>query len=229
MFQKLKSIKHKTENTRDGSDLRSAISDCFRFQKLTVFKLIEARTQLLREINMNNNYKPVWQRRFLVEGLPEPLSPRDLHWQVFDNYIENTRLRLRKIRVPETKNWTRVFEQRIFFEDDNFSELKLSQMYLTESEYNKLEYFKGREIRKNRYFLQYNDRQIAIDIFLGELWGLNIGLVEFENEEDCSMFEKPEFSVSEVTNNKFFTGETLVGKTFADVQKEFTRKSKKAK
>jgi CYTH domain-containing protein len=102
-------------------------------------------------------------------------------------------------------------------------------MYLTESEYNKLEYFKGREIRKNRYFLQYNNRQIAIDIFLGELWGLNIGLVEFENEEDCSMFEKPEFSVSEVTNNKFFTGETLVGKTFADVQKEFTRKSKKAK
>ncbi len=174
---------------------------------------------------MNNNYKLVWQRRFLVEGLPEPLSPRDLHWQIFDNYIENTRLRLRKIRVPETKNWTRVFEQRIFFEDDNFSELKLSQMYLTESEYNKLEYFKSREIRKNRYFLQYNNRQIAIDIFLGELWGLNIGLVEFENEEGFSEFELPTFLLGEVTNNNFFLGENLVKKTFADVQREV--KSKK--
>lgn len=176
---------------------------------------------------MSNNYKIIFEQRFLVESLPKTLNPRDSHWQIFDNYIENTRIRLRKIRVPETKHWTRILQQKFAFEDNNFSKLKISQMFLNEKEYKTLEHFKGNEIRKNRYFLEYNDKQVAVDIFLGELWGLNIGLVEFENEVDFSKFELPPFSIAEVTNNKFFLGENLVGKTFADVQMEV--KSKKVK
>ncbi len=176
---------------------------------------------------MSNNYKIIFERRFLVESLPKTLNPRDSHWQIFDNYIENTRIRLRKIRVPEIKHWTRILEQKFAFEDNNFSKLKISQMFLNENEYKTLEHFKGNEIRKNRYFLQFNNRQFAVDIFLGELWGLNIGLIEFENEVDFLKFELPPFSIAEVTNNKFFLGENLVGKTFADVQMEV--KSKKVK
>ena len=51
-------------------------------------------------------------RLFLIERLPEPLTPMSAHIQLFDNYIENTRLRLRNIRVPETKEWRHVLQQR---------------------------------------------------------------------------------------------------------------------
>jgi hypothetical protein len=34
-------------------------------------------------------------RIFLIEGLPDPLTPASAHLQLFDNYIENTRLRIR--------------------------------------------------------------------------------------------------------------------------------------
>ncbi len=172
---------------------------------------------------MSNSYRIIYQRKYLVEGLPEPINPRDTHWQIFDNYIENTRIRLRKIRVPETKQWTRVLEQRYAAEVGKLSKLKISQMFLNETEYKTLEHFKGREIRKNRYFCTFNDTQVGIDIFLGKLWGLNIALAEFESEKDFQSFTKPDFAVIEVTNDKFFEGENLVGKTFADVQAEYSK------
>lgn len=172
---------------------------------------------------MSNNYRVIYRRRFLIESLPEMFSPRDSHWQIFDNYIEKTRIRLRKIRVPETKSWTRVLEQRFPVDKNNFTKIKISKLFLNEAEYKTFEYFKGREIRKNRYFVEHNANQIAIDIFLGNLWGLNIGLVEFENENDLSNFEFPDFSIGEITQNKFFQGENLVDKTFEDVQEEFTK------
>jgi hypothetical protein len=37
------------------------------------------------------------------------------------------------------------------------------------------------------------------------------------------MFGKPAFAVLEVTNNEFFIGKNLIGKTFADVQTEFAK------
>ena len=169
-------------------------------------------------MNVENTYKIVIQRAFLVSGLPEPMSPADSHLQVFDNYIENTRIRLRKIRLPETKQWTRVLEQRYSVEEGKFAKMKMSQMFLNETEYKVLETFKGRETRKNRYFYEFEGKQFEIDIFLGKLWGLNIAKVYFEAEEEMESFEASKFAVLEVTNDSFFLGENLVDKSFVDVQ-----------
>ncbi len=174
-------------------------------------------------MSIENTYKILLRRRFLVEGLPESITPANSHLQIFDNYIENTRIRLRKIRVPETKSWTRVLEQIFPVEKDIFAKLKISPMFLTEVEYKKFEVFKGREIRKNRYFCEINKRRLEFDIYLGELWGLNIAQVYFETEEEMKNFKVPEFSVLEITDNTFFVGGNLVDKTFENIQVEINK------
>jgi len=165
---------------------------------------------------MDKTYRSEFRRLFLIEHLPEPMTRADRHLQIFDNYLENTRLRLRSIRVPETKEWTWIFQQR-FPIDETGACLKIAEIHLNETEYHLFEQFEGREIRKNRYFYESDGRPIEFDVFLGRLWGLNIARVNFETLEEMRDFEFP-FTVLEVTDDRFFDGENLVEKKFSDVQ-----------
>lgn len=182
---------------------------------------------------MNKTYETELRRVFLIENLPAPLTRASQHLQIFDNYIENTRLRLRSIRSPETKEWTWILEQR--FPLENLSQWKVGRIYLNETEHAAFEIFEGREvrknerietfeIRKNRYFFDAGDKQIEIDVFLGELWGLNLAKVYFESLEALREFNLPPMAIAEVTENEFFVGKNLIGKTFADVRKEFEKR-----
>jgi CYTH domain-containing protein len=166
---------------------------------------------------MNNTALPQFRRLFLIERLPEPLEPKSAHLQIFDNYIQGTRLRLRLIRDPSSKNWTRVLQQHIFADND-LGETKLAEIHLNESEYSNFEQFEGREIRKNRYFHEFDRVSFAFDVYLGDLWGLNTALVEFADANEMNAFELPSFAVFEVTSDPFFLGKNLVGKKFDDVR-----------
>lgn len=181
---------------------------------------------------MDKTYQTELRRLFLIEDLPAPLTRASRHLQIFDNYIENTRLRLRSIRRPETKEWTWILEQRSPLEE--LSQWAVSRIYLDEAEHAAFEIFEGREvrkneriqtneIRKNRYFYHLNDKQIEIDVFLGGLWGLNLAKVYFDNSEEMRGFKSPPFTILEVSRNEFFVGANLIGKTFADVQREFKK------
>lgn len=172
---------------------------------------------------MDKTYRNESRRVFLIQGLPEPLTPASSHLQIFDNYIENTRMRLRSVRVPQTKQWTWILQQRFPLEDA--AQWKIAEIYLNEAEHRVFASFEGREIRKNRYFLDFNERKIEIDVYLGRLWGLNLARAIFESIEDLQNFEIPSFAVMEVTESEFFFGDNLVGKTFSDVKSEFTRLS----
>ncbi len=181
---------------------------------------------------MNKTYETELRRVFLIETLPVPLSRASRHLQIFDNYIENTRLRLRSIRMPETKEWMWILEQRSPLED--LSQWKTSRIYLNEAEHAAFEIFEGREvktnervetneIRKNRYFYDSGHKQIEIDVFLGGLWGLILAKVFFGSLEEMREYKSPPFALLEVTTNEFFVGDNLIGKTFADVQFEFEK------
>ena len=159
-------------------------------------------------------------RTFLVEALPEPLTRASNHIQIFDNYITGTRLRLRSVRDPHTASWTRLLQQRFSPVEGDLSSVKISEIYLNEAEYARFELFEGDEIRKNRYFHEFDRRMFAFDVFLGGLWGLNTARVEFENAAELQGFEPPPFAVLEVTNEPFFVGDVLVTKKFEDVRLE---------
>ncbi len=178
---------------------------------------------------MNKTFRTEFRRLFLLQGLPDGVKPADEHLQIFDNYVENTRLCLRSIRKPHTKEWTYIFRQ--LQPNNDFSRFEISEIYLNEAEHAALEIFEGRkisqnervetnEIRMNRYFFE----NLEIDVFLGkEIWGLCLATVRFETLEAMQIFEKPKFAALEVTGNEFFIGKNLIGKTFADVQMEFAK------
>lgn len=162
-------------------------------------------------------------RVFLIEALPEPLTRASAHLQIFDNYIPGTRLRLRSVRDPETREWTRILQQRFPVSEDALALIKIAEIYLNEAEYAHFEPFEGNEIRKNRYFHEYDGRSFCFDVYLGPLWGLNTARVEFDSEEELEKYEPPPFAVFEVTNDRFFLGDVLVTKNFDDVRNEVAR------
>ena len=170
---------------------------------------------------IDRTYKSELRRVFLIQDLPEPLTRASSHLQIFDNYIEKTRLRLRSVRVPETKKWSWTLEHRFAPDENDLSIWKVAEMFLNEAEYHVFEKFEGREIRKNRYFYELDGNQLELDVFIGKLWGLNTAKVVFESIEALQNFKIPSFAIREVTNNRFFINENLVGKSFADVQAEF--------
>lgn len=172
---------------------------------------------------MDKTSRTELHRAFLIEGLPEPLTRASAHIQLFDNYIAGTRLRLRSVRDPETAGWTRILQQRFPLADGNLSALKVSEIYLNDAEYAHFQIFEGTEIRKNRYFHEFDRRTFGFDIYLGNLWGLNIARVEFGAVDDLDRFEPPPFAVLEITNEPFFYGDTLVTKKFEDVRREVAK------
>ena len=149
------------------------------------------------------------------------MTAADPHLQIFDNYIESTSIRLRSIRIPETKEWTRLLEKSVRSGDNNPTALEISQIFFDGAEYEEFVQFKGREIRKNRYETEFGGRQIDLDIYLGDLWGLNIANVTFDDPSTAADFRLPDFAVLDVTGREFFDGVNLVGKVFEDVQEEF--------
>ena len=178
---------------------------------------------------MDKTNRTEMHRSFLVEGLPEPLTRASAHIQLFDNYIPETRLRLRSVRDPETAGWTRILQQRFPTGEGNLSCLKFSEIYLNDAEYAHFQIFEGMEIRKNRYFHEFDRRTFAFDVLLGKLWGLNIARIEFETEDELEQFEPPAFAVIEITNDPFFLGEILVTKTFEEVRAEVSRLESQAR
>jgi len=185
-------------------------------------------------MNGERFYQTELRRAFLLENLPEPLTRASEHLQFFDNYIENTRLCLRSVRKPQTNERTWILEQRFPPDEKDLSIWRVAQIFLDKAEHQTFKVFEGRavekneraetnELRFNRYFYDYRDKKIEIDIFLSPLWGLILAKVYFKTQAEMHEFEIPPFAVGEVTQNKFFTGENLVGKNFAEVQAEFQR------
>lgn len=169
---------------------------------------------------MDKSYRTELHRTFLVEALPEPLTRASSHIQIFDNYIANTRLRLRSVRLPETKEWTHIIQQRFPVASSDAGIWKIAEIYLNETEYTHFQQFEGDEIRKNRYFHEYDGTVMLFDVYLGELWGLNTVKVEFDTESELARFIAPPFAVFEITQDDFFFGENLVTKNFADIKAE---------
>ena len=178
---------------------------------------------------MDKTYRIEFRRVFLLQDLPEPLTRASEHLQIFDNYIGDTRLRLRTIRVPKTKEWFWILQQQNQMRAADLSGWKISEIHLDEAEHQLFEHFEGREVRKNervetnelrfnRYFYEVEGKHAAIDFFLNPLWGLILMKVLFQNDEELNEFTAPDFTLAEVTRNENFLGRNLVGKTFEEVR-----------
>ena len=160
-------------------------------------------------------YRTELHRTFLLESLPEPLTRSSAHLQLFDNYIHETRLRLRSVRVPETKEWTLLLQKR-----ESAGQERVQEIELSEGEYEHFKPFEGNEIRKNRYFHEFGGKLFEFDVYLGPLWGLNRARAHFTDRRSLESFVPPAFAVVEITGLPFFDDANLVNHKFEEVQAE---------
>ncbi len=158
------------------------------------------------------------ERRYLLRDLPDGLQRTDPHLQITDNYITGTRLRVRKVRDPKTNKWTVKFTQKFPLQSDDLSRTVITNTYLNAIEAETLSVFNSNEIRKNRYYYEYEGRRFNVDMFLGDLFGLVLAEVSFETDDELANFPKPPFALADVTNQPAFSGGKLAEMTFADVR-----------
>jgi len=163
------------------------------------------------------------ERRYLLQDLPEGLTRASPHIQITDNYITGTRLRLRKIREPQTNKWTVKLTQKFAPDSKDFSRTIITNIYLNALEVEMLAVSDANEIRKNRYPLEFEGRHFSIDMFLGDLFGLVLAEVSFETDEELKNFPQPPFAIAEVTNNELFTGGKLCQVSFEDIREAIRR------
>ena len=164
------------------------------------------------------------ERRYLLADLPEGLTRADPHLQITDNYITGTRLRLRKVREPRTNKWTVKFTQKFAPDPEDLSRTIITNTYLNALEAETLSVFNSNEIRKNRYYFDFEGRKFAADMFLGELFGLVLAEVTFDTDEELDRFAKPAFALADVTNDPMFAGGRLCELTFAEVRQHIAER-----
>lgn len=164
------------------------------------------------------------ERRYLLQDLPEGLTRADPHLQITDNYITGTRLRLRKVREPRTNKWTVKFTQKFAPDPEDLSRTMITNTYLSALEAETLSVFDTNEIRKNRYYFDFEGRRFSIDMFLGDLFGLVLAEVGFETDEELDQFAKPTFALADVTNDPIFSGGRLCELTFAEVRQHIAER-----
>ncbi len=163
------------------------------------------------------------ERRYLLQDLPKGLVRADHHFQITDNYITGTRLRIRKVRDPKTNKWVVKFTQKFAPNLADLARTIITNIYLNAIEAETLAIFEANEIRKNRYRFEFQDRQFSVDMFLGDLFGLVLAEVSFETDEEMDTFPPPPFAIADVTNNEIFTGGRLSELNFEQIRAEIEK------
>lgn len=163
------------------------------------------------------------ERRYLLADLPEGMTRADHHLQITDNYITGTRMRVRKVRDPQTNKWVVKFTQKFAPSPGDLSRTVITNLYLNATEAETLSIFAANEIRKNRYYYEFEDRRFSVDMFIGDLFGLVLAETSFETDEELDRFGKPSFAIADVTNNEMFSGGKLSEMKYEDVRKEILR------
>ena len=148
------------------------------------------------------------ERRFLLRKLPDDLDQED-YKLITDRYWPETRMRLRRIDLPEGAVLQRKLTQKYTELDRSLEETVITNQYLTTEEYDLFSQLPGLEMVKRRYRYLHAGSGYSLDQFEGPLAGLLLAEIE-AGQGVLPPGEVPEFVVCEVTNVLAFTGGALV-------------------
>jgi CYTH domain-containing protein len=140
------------------------------------------------------------ERRWLVDlsGVDLKFAPcRDID----DLYIADSRLRVRKISGPNELTFKLG---KKYGKSTTLSE-PITNLYLTEGEYQRLLALPGHRARKRRYTLRLG----SLDVYVDPHAGLAVLEVEFASEQSAKEFMPPHFVTREITNDTEFSGASL--------------------
>jgi CYTH domain-containing protein len=149
------------------------------------------------------------ERRYLLKTIPNELAANANGWLITDHYLPNTRLRLRKMESMTGKENIFKLTQKYRSETQNVYETTITNVYLTEAEYNLLQPLEAKIIRKRRYPYPAQNHTFSIDVFEGRHQGLILAELEIEGRSELGEFALPLFALKDITDDPFFTGGKL--------------------
>lgn len=157
-----------------------------------------------------------YERRFLVSPRAPWRNSVEPYSKTFeDNYLRNTRLRLRLLTDSDTGR--RLIKLTKKVESASPYLTTISRILLSPGEHELLGGLEGDRLRKVRYYHHHVGRVFSIDVFEGELEGLVLCETEAEDLADLMMITPPAYAVREVTEDPFFTGGNLCRTTRAEL------------
>jgi CYTH domain-containing protein len=159
------------------------------------------------------------ERRYLLHKPPDGLLEGGAGTAIIDHYLENTRLRLRHMRLASGEQVYK-FTQKYQAADRDATETTITNLYLSEAEYRLLAQLGGKKLVKTRYPYAYRGREYGIDVFEDELAGLVLAETECASQEEVQSLSKPDFALEDVTADPFFKGGNLVNLTNRELREE---------
>ncbi|KAA3643012.1 MAG: hypothetical protein DWQ07_21075 [Chloroflexi bacterium] len=161
------------------------------------------------------------ERRYLVKQLPEDLDQHGEFTRIIDNYVNATRLRLRRIETSDGEVIQYKLGQKYLTDDDDLENTVMTNLYLDAKEYGLLSELPAAGLVKRRYTYMYAGQRFSLDVFEEQLDGLVLCEIELP-EDEVADIDLPPFVGRDVTQDARFTGGELVEMSFDNVQ-ELTR------
>ena len=151
--------------------------------------------------------------RYLLNKIPDDLLDNPKGWLITDRYFPNTRLRLRHMKSLSGDENIYKLTQKYRSETQNAYETTITNVYLTEAEYNHFEALEAKILKKKRYPYSLPNFSLSIDVFEGRHQGLILAETEVEEKAGVDKLVFPSFVLKDVTEDPFFTGGNLVTMT----------------
>ena len=140
--------------------------------------------------------------RWLLRSLPEEVTDPV---EIADLYFDRSTLRLRRARDEATVVYK--LGQKIRHDPRQPSLVRMTNMYLSELEYEQMRHVRGNELTKTRWRWAADGTDLSVDQFDGPLRGLVLAEIELTLEEPIP--ELPPLAVSDVTEDDRFSGGSL--------------------
>ena len=162
--------------------------------------------------------------RYLLNKIPEDLFDSPNGWLITDRYFPNSRLRLRHMQSLSGDEQIYKLTQKYRSENQTAYETTITNVYLTEAEYNHFEALEAKVLKKRRYPYSLPNYSLSIDVFEGRHQGLILAELELEKKAEADEFVLPSFVLKDVTDDPFFTGGNLVTMTEEEFRKGLSQR-----
>jgi CYTH domain-containing protein len=148
-----------------------------------------------------------WLLRRVPDGVTDPV-------QIFDKYLSGSTLRLRRAQSGSTVVYK--LGQKVRHDPTNPSINRMTNMYLSQTEFELLGQVEGAALSKTRWHLHVGDVVFSVDQFGERLQGLVVA--ETEPPVDGAGLTSPPLAVADVTEDDRFSGGRLASLTRSDAE-----------
>jgi CYTH domain-containing protein len=156
------------------------------------------------------------EQRWLLERVPPGVTDERV---IVDHYWRGTTLRLRMVQDGDDVVYK--LGQKVRIDEGDPETVKMTNLYLSESEFHVLSVTPAAIISKSRWRVTSNGVDFAVDEFKGRHAGLV--MAEVDVAENGLHIARPEFAVAEVTNDDEYSGGWLATASDNDLQRILQR------